>query len=243
MSHYLVNCNTVDTEIPNGKFLTPFQRKLLQKSLQENLPVCYHQRIQIMLLADDGKSQTEICRTLGCSRATARHWTHIARTGMAHQWQDCPIGRPTAVNQEYLHRLHELVSQSPREHGYSFQRWTASWLRKHLGKEFGVEVSDRHIHRLLKQMGLSTRSKLSDTQQNTPENTLGKSSRILIGDLNSANSSDNTEFLPVNLAKIGTNLDAHGGKSIRAAVFSATVKQYFGTFSFPGGLPSLSETS
>ncbi|WP_272819351.1 helix-turn-helix domain-containing protein [Scytonema hofmannii] len=223
--------------------MTPFQRKLLQKSLQENLPVCYHQRIQIMLLADDGKSQTEICRTLGCSRATARHWTHIARTGMAHQWQDCPIGRPTAVNQEYLHRLHELVSQSPREHGYSFQRWTASWLRKHLGKEFGVEVSDRHIHRLLKQMGLSTRSKLSDTQQNTPENTLGKSSRILIGDLNSANSSDNTEFLPVNLAKIGTNLDAHGGKSIRAAVFSATVKQYFGTFSFPGGLPSLSETS
>ncbi|MUH00273.1 helix-turn-helix domain-containing protein [Scytonema sp. UIC 10036] len=240
MSPYSVTFDTTSHETSNGEFLTPFQRKLLQKSLQENLPECYQQRIQIMLLADEGKSQTEICRTLGCSRATARHWTHIARTGMAHQWQDCPIGRPTAVNQEYLHRLHELVSQSPREHGYSFQRWTASWLRKHLAKEFGVEVSDRHIHRLLKQMGLSTRSKLSDTQQNASGDTLGKSSRILIRDLNLANPSDNTEFLPVNLAKLGTNLDIHGGKSIQAAVFSATVKQYYGIFSSPGGLPVMS---
>lgn len=169
--------------------LTPFQRKVLQKSLQEDLPNQYRQRIQIMLLADEGKSQIEICRNLGCCPATVRHWMHIARSGMAHQWQDCPIGRPMAVNEQYLQRLQELVNRSPREYNYPFQRWTANWLSKHLAKEFGVEVSARHIHRLLKQMGLSTRPKFSNTKKDSHKNGLVKSSKILICDLNSTNSS------------------------------------------------------
>lgn len=188
MPYYPEKIDTNNPEIPHGKFLTPFQRKLLHKSLQEDLPQSYRQRIQIMLLADEGKSQTEICQILGCSPATVRHWMHIARTGMAHQWQDCPIGRRKAVNDEYLERLQELVSHSPCDYGYSFQRWTANWLSQHLAKEFGVEVSDRHIHRLLKQMGLSTKPKVSHTNKNTHQNDKAKSSKILIGDLNAVDS-------------------------------------------------------
>jgi transposase len=73
-------------------------------------------------------------------------------------WQVQPIGRPKIVDDQYLERLKELVSQSPRQLGYPFQRWTANWLRRHLEQETGTVVSDRHINRLLKQMGLSTRS-------------------------------------------------------------------------------------
>lgn len=189
MSQYQGQCNKNHPEIPQDGILTPFQRKLLQKSLQEDLSDLYHQRIQIMLLADEGKTQTDICRTLGCSPATARHWMHVAHIGMAHQWQDCPIGRPMAVNEQYLQRLQELVNRSPREYNYPFQRWTANWLSKHLAKEFGVEVSARHIHRLLKQMGLSTRPKFSNTKKDSHKNGLVKSSKILICDLNSTNSS------------------------------------------------------
>jgi transposase len=69
------------------------------------------------------------------------------------------MGRPKTVNDEYLARLKELVNRSPREYDYPFQRWTAQWLSKHLAKELGIEVSACHINRLLKQMGLSTRSK------------------------------------------------------------------------------------
>ena len=83
---------------------------------------------KVLLLADDGKSQTEICQTLGCCPATARHWMHIARSGMAHQWQDYPIGRPKAVNENYLERLKELINQSPRDYGYSFRRWTVDFI-------------------------------------------------------------------------------------------------------------------
>ena len=183
---------TKEGKTPQSNYLTPFQRQLLQKSLQEDLPESYQQRIQIMLLADDGKSQIEICQTLGCCPATARHWMHIARSGMAHHWQDCPIGRPKAVNEQYLERLKEIINQSPRNFGYSFCRWTVNWLKKHLAQEFGIEISDRHLKRLLKQMGLSTIPKPAEVKSISDRGKEGQS--ILINDLKSSNGSESNGF-------------------------------------------------
>lgn len=166
-----------------GKYLTSFQRKLLEKSLQEQSSSPYHQRILIMLLADEGKTQNEICKTLNCCPATVRYWVFMARMGLAHQWREHSIGRPKTVNDQYLERLKELVSQSPQDYGYGFRRWTGQWLSKHLTKELGIEVNERHINRLLKQMGLSTRSKLQESE-NYGDN--WQKSRILIQDLSYA---------------------------------------------------------
>ncbi|MCU0534052.1 MAG: helix-turn-helix domain-containing protein [Hydrococcus sp. Prado102] len=185
-----------EIETPTGKYLTSFQRKLLQKSLQEDLPDSYRQRIQIMLLADEGKFQTEICRILGCCPATVRHWTHIARAGMAHQWQECPIGRHKTVSDRYLERLQELVSHSPRDYGYCFGRWTANWLCKHLAKELGIKVSDRHLTRLLNQMGLSTRPQKTQVEENA--NSKNQQSKISIQDLKTNDSQENAELLYFN---------------------------------------------
>lgn len=155
--------NLSNTQI-RGKYLTPFQRKLLQKSAQGNLSKKQRQRIEIMLLTDEGKTQTEICQKLGCCQATARHWIMMAKTNQAHNWQSQPIGRPATVNQAYLERLKQLVSQSPqsinvphRDYQYPFRRWTAQKLNQHLKQELGIELTPQHINRLLKQMGLSTR--------------------------------------------------------------------------------------
>ncbi len=142
-----------------SKYLTSFQRKLLEKNLQTNLHPKYHCRIQIMLLADMGYTKAQISKTLGCTQETARYWIAQARSGQAHNWNDCPIGRPKVTSEEYLERLKELVTNSPRDYGYSFERWTGQWLSKHLSKELGIEVTARHVNRLLKQMGLSTRPK------------------------------------------------------------------------------------
>ena len=186
---------------PVGKYLTPFQRKLLQKTLQDDLSERYRQRLQIMLLADEGISQAQICQALGCSQVTARHWILVARTGQAHNWQSNPIGRPKAVTDQYLERLRELVSQSPREFGYPFRRWTAQWLSKHLAKEFGIELSARYINRLLKQMGLSTRPQPAQPEDATKANGTGE--RIVIGNLDSANAPSSPELWSFNPLKIG----------------------------------------
>ncbi|HLO84852.1 MAG TPA: helix-turn-helix domain-containing protein [Nostocaceae cyanobacterium] len=148
-----------------SKFLTPFQRKALLKNLQADLPPEYRRRIEIILLADMGKSQTHICEIIGCSQEMARYWIGIAEAGMAHKWNERPIGRPKTVNNQYIERLKELVSHSPREYGYAFGYWTAQWLSKHLATELGIAISDRHINRLLKQMGLSTKRKSSPQQE------------------------------------------------------------------------------
>jgi transposase len=163
-----------------GIYLTAFQRKLLLKSLETDLRPEYRRRIEIMLLADAGQSQTQICEALGCSQETARHWITIAQTGQAHHWSDRPMGRPKAVNEQYLVRLKKLASHSPREYGYPFQRWTGQWLSKHLANELGIKVSSCHINRLLKEMGLSTRPKDNTTEKETSSQ---RDSGIKIGDL------------------------------------------------------------
>lgn len=147
-------------------YLTHFQKKLLLKTLETNLRAEYRQRIEIMLLADAGKSQAEICKALGCCPETARYWIVIAQTGKAHLWDDRRIGRPKTVNDSYLMRLKELVSHSPREYDYPFARWTAQWLAKHLAKELEIQVSSCHINRLLKEMGLSTRPRKDKAEEN-----------------------------------------------------------------------------
>jgi transposase len=95
-------------------------------------------------------------------------------------WGMQPIGRPKVITDEYVAYLRNLVKQSPQACGYPFKRWTAGWLRCHLAKELGIEVSDRHINRLLHQMGLSTRKAAAEQSSDEPQH----HSQILIQDLN-----------------------------------------------------------
>jgi len=139
------------------QLLSALQRRLLESHLGRDLRPEYRRRLQIMLMADSGQSYSEIASALDCSNETARHWIARLKAGQVNLWQELPIGRPKKVNQEYLDRLRELVTRSPREFGYGFRHWTARWLSRHLTKEFAIEISDRHINRLLKKMNLSTK--------------------------------------------------------------------------------------
>lgn len=221
-----------------GNFLTDSQREMLLESLQEDCPESQRQRIQIMLLVDEGITQAEICQILGCCPATARHWIHIARQGMVHQWQDCPIGRPKLVSNEYLQRLKELLYSNPRGYGYGSQHWTLNWLQKHLCEEFGFKVSDRHFKRLLKQMGLSTRRKSSHNGQNSPKS--AAEPKIAIADLKKANTADSSEIILINSHKAVKDLDIYGAQYLRSISISATNQQYTRVFTDHRRILSLS---
>ncbi|MDY6786154.1 MAG: helix-turn-helix domain-containing protein [Cyanobacteriota bacterium] len=188
---------------PAGKYLTPFQRKHLQKSLQDpQLSEKYRQRLQIVLLADEGKTQTQICQKLHCAPATVRHWLLVARMGEAHHWHATPIGRPKTATEEYKTRLRELVACSPKEinvphqsYKYHHARWTAKRLSRHLAQELGIELSDRHINRLLKEMGLSTRRKPAQSELQSAQNS------IVIDNLNSPPETEIPPFWHFNSAE------------------------------------------
>ena len=180
----------------SNKYLTPFQRKLLERDLSEELTDKQRQRIKIMLLADERKTQAQICQKLSCCQATARHWITIAKNGQAHNWRSNPIGRPILVSEEYMQRLKELVNRNPREvnvpnkdYQYPFKRWTGEKLSQHLDAEFRIKITPQHINRLLKQMGLSTRSKPpTETENNCAIK------RIQIRDLDSVSISEASEI-------------------------------------------------
>jgi transposase len=142
-----------------SQYLSVFQRQLLETSLKEKLSPEYRQRIDIMLLADVGHSQIQICRLIGCSPLTARHWMMMAKTNQAHLWQEQPIGRPKTVNEHYLRRLLEVASTAPEQLGYEFPQWTGEGLRQHLAAELGISVSARHINRLLKESSSDAKNK------------------------------------------------------------------------------------
>ncbi len=164
-----------------GRFLSTFEHNFLQRILQTETRPEYRRRIEIMLLADAGRSRKQICGALKCSQETVRYWSGIAQLGEAHRYRDALIGRPKTIDAAYVERLKALVQLDPRTCGYPFQRWTARWLSKHLEKEFEIEISDRHINRLLKQMGLSTRASQPESQELATDN-------IKIQDLQSSES-------------------------------------------------------
>lgn len=159
--------------------ITNFLIEIVPEALPQDLEPVHRRRLEIAIRTHLGQSQAEICSALGCSKDTARHWMTVAKTEGLNSWYQ-PIGRPKRVDEEYKRRLRELVTSSPRKYGYAFKRWTAKWLSKHLAQELNVEISDRHVNRLLKQMGLSTRK--SPAANSSQPEIRGQS--IVIKDLN-----------------------------------------------------------
>jgi transposase len=188
-----------------GIYLTPFQRKFLQENIKEELPNTHRQRLEIMLLTDNGKTQAEICRILGCSTATASRWIQLTKAGLAHKYLDCPVGRPKIVTDEYIESLRVLLQNSPRDHGYPFKTWTISWLSKHLAKEMGIEVSVSHLKRVMRDLGLSTRSKVPQEKCSL------SSTNILIADLpDTSDYSPDEKISETNLLQIKLNSRIYG---------------------------------
>ena len=166
---------------------------LIPEGLPENTSSQSRRRLEIIIRTHLGQSQAEICREVGCSKETARYWMTVAKTEAVNSWSDNSVGRPKVVNDLYLKRLQELVCSSPQEYGYGFKNWTARWLSQHLAKELGISISDRHVNRLLKQMGLSTRGK---NRQITQKSELSaQNSKIVIRDLNPSLLSQSEQLL------------------------------------------------
>jgi transposase len=166
-----------------AQYLVAVLAKLLPDDLPEQLRPEYRRRLEIMLRTHLGQSQAEICAALGCSQEMARYWMTMAEIGRTEHWYTQSLGRPKRITDEYLNRLKELVCHSPQNYGYSFERWTARYLGKHLAQEFDIEISARHINRLLQQMGLSTRGRRSIQRNSSVRQSNRNKNHITISDL------------------------------------------------------------
>jgi transposase len=208
-------------------YLTPFQRQMLEENLQQELPSSYRQRLEIILLTDRGRSQAEICRTLGCCTATASRWIQLTKAGLAHKYLDCPVGRPKIVTDEYIELLRTLLQHSPRNYGYPFKNWTVNWLSKHIAKEMGIEVSESHLKRVMGELGLSTRTKAQ------PDRSRQSNANIFIADLQTDlerltvcdSNRSNGELSELNFSQLKWDAQIHGAANSFAAYFTTATQR------------------
>jgi transposase len=200
-------------------YLTSFQRQMLEENLQKELPKSSRQRLEIILLTDRGKTQAEICRTLGCCTATASRWIHFTKAGLAHKYLECPVGRPKTITDEYIDLLRELLQHSPRDYGYCFDNWTVNWLSKHIAKQIDIKVSESHLKRVMSELGLSTRSKAHI------KNFVKTSSGIVIADLCSDADHHHIEISELNLFKTKGDSQIYGAATSLSVYFSAAAQR------------------
>jgi transposase len=217
-----------------GIYLTPFQRQMLAEKIAKEPPNAYRQRLEIILLTDRGKTQAAICRSLGCSPGTASRWIQLTKAGLAHQYLDCPVGRPKVVTDEYIEFLHELLGHSPRDYGYPFKVWTIDWLSKHIAKEKGIAVSHSHLKRVMRELGLSTRTKLQQSPSRSKAN-------IFIADLPDVLIESDRAESGINLFNLQLDSKIYGAASSPTTYFHSAARRDFSDFAHPKRVSILSQ--
>jgi transposase len=232
----------MDTKVKSS-YLTPFQRQVLEENLHQELPDASRQRLEIVLLTDRGKSQAEICRTLGCCASTASRWIHLTKSGLAHKYLECPVGRPKLVTDEYIEFLRELLQHSPKDYGYPFNNWTVNWLSKHIAKEIGIEVSESHLKRVMGELGLSTRmaSRLRQQSQDRSAKHPQTSASIFIADLPGDLDLPDRQLSELNLFHVKHSSQIYGAASSFSAYFTPATQRNLRCFTQFLGVSILSQ--
>jgi transposase len=136
---------------PAKKFLTSEQVIGLQKTLKESERSHVRERILIILLQNDGRTQQEISKFLGCSPRTVAYWCMNGdpdKLETLHNKRDYEHYRKATP--EYIELLLKTVAQEPSSSGYAFGRWTAERLATYLTEQTGIELSSSQVRRILK---------------------------------------------------------------------------------------------
>jgi transposase len=132
-------------------FLTPTQKKDLQKELKYSKYPEVRERILILLLRNEGRTQAEMAEFLGCSRRTVAYWcTHGDPNDIVSLQDRKHQGNNRKITDEYYHKLLESAQKDPLELGLDFEKWTANRLANYMFDILGIHLSSSQIRRILK---------------------------------------------------------------------------------------------
>lgn len=136
--------------MPAKGFLSQEQQKKLQKTLKEHKHPEIRERILILLLLNDGKTQIEIANFLGCSLRKIAYWCVHGDPENLETLKDKRMsGNHHKASDEYIDMLLKTVEKDPEELGYEFGRWTAKRLATYLEEKTGIKLSSSQIRRIL----------------------------------------------------------------------------------------------
>jgi transposase len=110
-------------------------------------------RLLALALVMEGASRTQAARTAGMDRQTLRDWVIRYNKEGVDGLRDRPrSGRPAQLNDEQLAELAQLVEAGPDIDVHRVVRWRCVDLQAEIKRRFDVEISERHVGRLLKRL-------------------------------------------------------------------------------------------
>lgn len=137
--------------MPAKDFLSIEQKNRLQHLLKEHEDAGVRERILILLLMNDGKTQREISDFLGCSLRTVAYWcVHGDPDNLDSLLDKRKQGNHQKATDEYIKLLLDTVEREPIEFGYEFGRWTGERLATYLMEKTGIKLSGSQVRRILK---------------------------------------------------------------------------------------------
>ena len=139
-------------------------RKLSPKTLEE-IRTRAVQRVQ------DGESPEIVIKTLGFSRACIYNWLARYRAGGWHGLKTGNrSGRPRKLTGEHMAWIYRtVVDKDPLQLKFAFALWTRAMIGILIKRQFGIELSEASVGRLLRQLGLSCQKPLFRAYQRNPE--------------------------------------------------------------------------
>lgn len=138
--------------MPAKNHLNSEQVKKLQQALKAEDNGDIRERILILLLLNDGKTQAKIAKFLGCSVNKVSYWCVHGNPENPESFVDERMkGNHRKATEKYLEILLETVEKQPEEFGYEFGRWTAQRLATYLENITGIKLSGSQVRRILKQ--------------------------------------------------------------------------------------------
>ena len=136
--------------MPAKNHLNPEQAEKLQKALKEEENGDIRERILILLLLNDGKTQAKIADFLGVSLNKVSYWcVHGDPDNLESLKDERMRGNHKKATDKYIEILLETVDKEPQELGYEFGRWTAKRLATYLESITGIQLSGSQVRRIL----------------------------------------------------------------------------------------------
>jgi len=136
--------------MPAKNHLKSEQVKKLQQALKQEENGDIRERILILLLLNDGKTQKEIAKFIGCSPNKICFWcVHGDPDNLESLKDDKMKGNHHKATEKYIEILLETIDKSPQELGYEFGRWSTKRLATYLEKVTGIKLSGSQVWRII----------------------------------------------------------------------------------------------
>jgi transposase len=137
-------------------FQTSQKLRRLRKAAEADGAHRVARRIHAVLLNHDGLSSGDIAHLLDAPRSKVSQWlSQYEQFGFEALLEGQRSGRPTQLSLAQRRQLEDIIDSGPQAYGFLSGVWSAPRVTRVLQEEFRIRYTDRHVRRLLHELGFS----------------------------------------------------------------------------------------